>query len=76
MGLHDMVSKLWIIRRDSGLDVEGYTDEVSAIGALVRRSLVRNSQNVEAQKAAIMAAVEKALTHLDDVPEHSEEGWR
>jgi hypothetical protein len=61
-GLHDGVSKLWVMNRDHGLDLSGFKTELEAIDHLVRVALVK-----KVTKGEVRAAVEKALTHLDPV---------
>ena len=69
MGFNDGVSKLWVMRAERGLDIKGYDGEVGAIGALIRHLLVRtcNTRHIDEVKAEIMAGVEKALRHMDEV---------
>lgn len=64
-GLRDGVSKLWILRAECGLDMDGYRDEIEAIDALVRMALVRGTVDA---KPKIEAAVAEALKHLDPKP--------
>lgn len=70
MGMHDGVSKLWVVRANEGLDVDGYKDESEAIGALIRQAL---SFGPLETRAKIEAAVAKALTHLDEKPKEDDE---
>jgi hypothetical protein len=62
-GIHDGVSKLWVLRRDTGLDLHGCRNELEAIDHLVRCALLN-----DATKESIQQAVTKALTHLDPEP--------
>ncbi len=59
--MHDGVSKLWVLRRDTGLDLSGFQNELEAIDHLVRCALLR-----DASKGRIQAVVNEALTHLDE----------
>lgn len=69
MSMHDGVSKLWIVRADRGLDVDGFDNEISAIDRLVRRALMAAPiGTVDDVKARINATVAEALTHLDPKP--------
>lgn len=64
-GFHDGVSKLWVTRIDNrSLDVDGFDDDVEAIGALIRHALVRDHS--DAMKSRIRAAVDDALKHIDE----------
>jgi hypothetical protein len=70
-GIHDSVRKLWVMNRDHGLDLSGFKTELEAIDHLVRVALVKR-----VSKERVRAAVEEALTHLDD-PVPGEWGvWR
>ena len=60
-GMSDGVSKVWVMNREHGLDLSGFTSEVEAIDHLVRVALVKR-----VPKDQILVAVEKALAHLDD----------
>lgn len=62
MGISDGVNKLWILRTNRGLDVDGYKDEIGAIDALVRQALINCGPEI---KSKIEAAVAEALKHLD-----------
>jgi len=62
-GMHDGVSKLWVMNRDGGLDLSGFQDEVEAIDHLVRVALLK-----KIPKERIQEAVAKALKHLDPRP--------
>lgn len=62
-GFCDGVSKLWIVRAQRGLDVDGFNDEVEAIGALIRRAITWGGPDV---KARISAAVGEALRHDEE----------
>ena len=60
-GIHDGVSKIWVMSRDRGLDLSGFKTEVDAIDHLVRVALVKN-----VAPETVRAAVEHALKRLDD----------
>ncbi len=60
-GIHDGVSKLWVMNRDHGLDLSGFKTEVEAIDHLVRMALVKR-----VSPETVRAAVEHALKHLDE----------
>jgi hypothetical protein len=62
-GLKDGVSKLWVMRRDTGLDLSGFKDECEAIDHLVRAALLK-----DIAKEKIQDVVAKALTHMDPTP--------
>lgn len=65
-GMHDGVSKVWIMRADFGLNITGCKSDIEAIDALIRHALTFGPPET---KAAIEAAVAEALTHLDPKPE-------
>ena len=60
-GIHDGVSKVWVLRRDHGLDVDGYRNDVEAIDRLIRHALTAG-----VPRSDIEAAVAHALRHLDE----------
>lgn len=60
-GLHDGVSRVWILRMRGGLDLEGFNDEREAIDRLIRRALLAG-----VTREKIEATVAKALKHLDE----------
>lgn len=60
--LSDGVSKLWVLRREHGLNISGFTSEAEAIGYLIRHAL---SFGPPEAKAQIESAVAEALKHLD-----------
>jgi hypothetical protein len=62
-GLNDGVSKLWVMRRDRGLDLSGFADECEAIDHLVRVALLK-----DVTKERLQEVVTKALTNLDPKP--------
>lgn len=66
-GMSDGVSKVWVLDREHGLDLSGFTSEVEAIDHLVRVALVKH-----VPKEQLRSAVEHALTHLDPVPAEEE----
>lgn len=61
-GMHDGVSKLWIVRREGGLQVSGQKDELEAIDHLIRCALVRGT----ADRDAIERTVNRALRHMEE----------
>jgi hypothetical protein len=68
--MFDGVNKLWIVRTPGGtLDLSGYPDELSAIDALLRELMVRDS--TDEAKERVREVVEFALLHMEDP--HDEE---
>lgn len=63
MGMHDGVSRLWIMRARGGLQIEGFRDEVEAIGDLIRHALTFGPPET---RAKIEAAYADAIKHLED----------
>ena len=69
-GMSDGVSRLWILRRNGALDIEGFKDELG-IDALIRHALIYKGPEM---KQLIEDTVKHALTHLDDEPPASDDG--
>ncbi len=72
MGYQDIANKLWIIPEGRGLTIEGFPDEIAAIGHLIRRRLSQHRADpsvATAEVAAELAAeVVRALQYLDPKP--------
>jgi hypothetical protein len=62
-GLSDGVSKLWILRAGSGLNIQGHKDDLEAIDALIRHALVFGPADM---KRRIEKTAANALKHLED----------
>ena len=71
--MHDGVNRLWILRVNRGLDLDGFPSELEAIDWLIRHMLVRSSDRAVV-KHSVRSTVEHALRHLDEEDADTDDG--
>ena len=69
-GLSDGVSRIWMLRVDHGLDINGFKDEFEIIDWLVRVLMSKSYSQTDKDK--VRTTVEEALKHMDEPEERDD----